>query len=89
MWNLTDTPFPPSPCHPASPGPTNYSPKRLNLSHSWSMAHSVRKEAHTTNLEAPGMPPGNFSYTGYEGPNPLLASDGNRTRDLQSIKLLL
>mmetsp|Transcript_26175 Transcript_26175/g.47175 ORF Transcript_26175/g.47175 Transcript_26175/m.47175 type:complete len:249 (-) Transcript_26175:1206-1952(-) len=61
MWNLTENPFPPSPCHPASPGPMNYSPKPLNLSHSFSMAHAVRREAHTTNLEAPG--PGAYSST--------------------------
>ena len=30
-----------------------------------------------------------FLYTGYEGPTPFLVSDGNETRDLQSIKQLL
>ena len=30
-----------------------------------------------------------FLYTGYEGPTPFLAPDGNRTHDLRSIKLLL
>ena len=33
--------------------------------------------------------PPSFLYTGYEGPTPLLASNRNRTRDLQTIKLLL
>ena len=30
-----------------------------------------------------------FLYTGYEGPAPFWAPDGNQTRGLQSIKLLL
>ena len=59
-------------------------------------AHSYADPCGT--LQCPGTQPKidssgdeyyDLLYTGYEGPTPLLVSDGKRTRDLQIIELLL